>query len=253
MYFNYLCDIFYLNPEAHAEAANTSVADPVKPRVSAKKKRSSRHVPAMLPVSVSDDNSVPDPPTARGMRVRKRADVIRTDNDQAAALRRMPLEWLQWGKASFRYESKGWLVDELLHYSIIEDSDVGIWKRVISDYRHVSGVIEGMRLVQGTAFKDPCDHVGIPDPLKGGLFVSASGSSQARIPRNEWTIPYLLDAYNVKRTTFQRRLLADIQGPLGRAIRIYQHTVLDAYQHTALGLVPNINPEETTSCGLTLA
>ena len=113
--FNYLCDVFYLNPEAHAEAANTSVADPVKPRVSAKKKRSSRHVPAMLPVSAADDNTVPEPPTARGMRVRKRADVVRTDNDQAAALRRTPLEWLQWGKASLRYESKGWLVDELLH------------------------------------------------------------------------------------------------------------------------------------------
>jgi hypothetical protein len=39
----------------------------------------------------------------------------------------------------------------------------------------------------------------------------------------------------------------------GRAVRIYQHTVLDAYQHIALGLVQNINPEETTSCGLTLA
>ena len=217
--FNDLCDIFYLTPESHAEAANTSVADPVKPRVSAKKKRSSRHVPAMLPVSAADDNTVPEPPTARGMRVRKRADVVRTDNDQAAALRRTPLEWLQWGKASLRYESKGWLVDELLHYSIIEDSGVAIWKRVISDYRHVLGVIEGIKIVQGTAFKDLREHVGIPDPLKGGLFVSARESSQARIPQNEWTIPYLLHAYDVKRTTFQRRLLADIQGPLGRQSR----------------------------------
>jgi hypothetical protein len=169
------------------------------------------------------------------MRVSKCAVVVRTDNDRSAAVRRTPLEWLQWGKASLRHESKGWLVDELLHSSIIEDSDVRIWKRVISDYRHVLVVIEGMKLVQGTAFKDPRDHVGISDPLKGGLFVSASGSSQARIPRNEWTIPYLLYAYEVKRTTFQRRLLADIQGPLGRAIWIYQHIVLDAYQHTALG------------------
>jgi hypothetical protein len=93
--------------------------------------------------------------TAREMRVSKRAVDVRTENDRSAALRRTPLEWLKWGKASLRYESKGWLVDELLHYSFIEDSDVGIWKRVISDYRHVLGVIEGMKLVQGTAFQDP--------------------------------------------------------------------------------------------------
>ncbi len=152
-----LCDIFYLPPESDAEAANKSDADAVKQRVSAKKKRSSRHVPAMLPVSAAGDNSVQDPPTARGMRVRKRTVVVRTDNDQAAALRRTPLQWLQWGKASLRTESKGWLVDELLHYSIVEDSDVGIWKRVISDYRHVLGVIEGIKIVQGTAFQDPAN------------------------------------------------------------------------------------------------
>jgi hypothetical protein len=114
-----------------------------------------------------------------------------------------------------------------------------------------------MKIAQGTAFHDPREHIGIPDPpLKGGLFVSARESSQPRMPQNEWTIPYLLYAYEVKLTTFQRRLHADNQGPTQvhkTVFKIYQHTVLEVYQHTALGLVKNINPAETPSCGLTLA
>jgi hypothetical protein len=159
--------------------------------------------------------------------VTKCATIVRTDNEQAAALKRTPMEWLQWGKSSLRYETEGWLKEELLHFSLIEDSDVGIWRRVISDYKHILDIIAGKQLALGTDFHDPRDHIGIPDPLHGGQFVSARKSSQRRVSQNEWTIPYFLYAYDVKRTKFQRRLLADNQGPQ------VEKTVFKIYQHTA--------------------
>jgi hypothetical protein len=165
------------------------------------------------------------------------------------------MDWLQWGKASLRYGIEGWLVDELLHYSVIEDSNVSIWRRVISDYQHVVALIAEKQLALGNDFRDPRDHIGIPDPMQGGLFATARTSSQQRIPQNEWTIPYLLYAYAVKRTTFQRRLLAANQGPkVNRTVsQVYTHTALELYQQEALGLVTSILPPETPSSGLTLA
>jgi hypothetical protein len=65
------------------------------------------------------------------------------------------MEWLQWAKASLQYYSKGLLLEELLHYSLVENSYVSIWKRVIGDYKHQVGVIEGMKIAMEKDFKDP--------------------------------------------------------------------------------------------------
>jgi hypothetical protein len=119
------------------------------------------------------------------------------------------MEWLQWGKSSSQHQIKGWLCAELLK---LENTHASIWNRIISDYKQQVGVIEGMKLVMGNSFKDSRGHTGVPHPMHGRLFVSPSKSSDVQIPQNEFTIPYLLFAYDVRRTTFQRHLLLDKSG-----------------------------------------
>ncbi len=57
----------------------------------------------------------------------------------------------------------------------------------------------------GVRFKDPRNEV-MNDRDRGGVFVSQKTTEQNGIPQNFLTIRYLLFAYDVKRTTFQRRL-----------------------------------------------
>ena len=67
-----------------------------------------------------------------------------------------------------------------------------------------------LREVMGDDFVDPRDHTGVVGNDNGGKFVSLKKASQRGTPRNEYTIPYLLHAYNVSCTTFQRyRKLGD--------------------------------------------
>ena len=68
-----------------------------------------------------------------------------------------------------------------------------------------------MKVDMGSAFKDPRNEV-YNDRGKGGVFVSQNSAAQQGIPQNPFTIPYLLFAYDVKRTTFQRRLKGDKLG-----------------------------------------
>ncbi len=67
-----------------------------------------------------------------------------------------------------------------------------------------------MRLALGAAFTDPREHKG--NQGDGGKFVSAKKESQAGIPKNMWTIPYLLYAYDVKRSNFQNKRKIDKDG-----------------------------------------
>ncbi len=62
-----------------------------------------------------------------------------------------------------------------------------------------------MKVQMGKDFKDPRNAVK-NDSDRGGLYVSQRTSEQTGIPQNVYTIPYLLFAYNVSRTTFQRKL-----------------------------------------------
>ncbi len=82
---------------------------------------------------------------------------------------------------------------------------MAIRHRVLNDYKHVIGIIEGMHIVLHADFKDSRDHTGVPHPEQGGMFQSQRSSAEREIPHNEYTIPFLLYAYDVKRTTFQRR------------------------------------------------
>lgn len=83
--------------------------------------------------------------------------------------------------------------------------------RVISDYKCQISAIEGMREVMGDAFQDPREYKGIADQ-QTGKFISTKKLSQKAVPKGPYTIPYLLYAYDVSRTTFQRKRHEDSVG-----------------------------------------
>jgi hypothetical protein len=120
------------------------------------------------------------------------------------------LEWLEYGLKSRTHEKIGWLKDKLLEYDLMEANDEGLWKRVISDYKCQLAAIEGMRLALGTKFTDPRDYKGIAGT--DGKFITGKKESQCDIPKNMWTIPYLLHAYDVKRSNFQNKRRDDKKG-----------------------------------------
>ena len=88
-----------------------------------------------------------------------------------------------------------------------------MWARIISDYNCQLSAIEGMKEVMGDGFEDPRDYNGIADK-QTGKFVSTKTVSQKLVPKGPYTIPYLLHAYGVSRTTFQRKRKQDRQGGL---------------------------------------
>jgi hypothetical protein len=67
-----------------------------------------------------------------------------------------------------------------------------------------------MRLALGTKFTDPREYKG--NASYDGKFVSEKKESQRKIPKNMWTIPYLLHAYDVKRSNFQNKRRDDKKG-----------------------------------------
>ena len=54
-------------------------------------------------------------------------------------------------------------------------------------------------------FVDPRDHTGTRDESSGGKFVSMKKVSQHGVPKGVFTIRYLLYAYDVARSTFNRK------------------------------------------------
>ncbi len=97
-----------------------------------------------------------------------------------------------------------------MKHGLLEATDEALWQRVILDYKCQLSAIEGMRLALGPSFNDPRDHKG--DQGDGGKFVSLKKESQADVPKNMWTIPFLLYAYDVKRSNFQNKQKNDKLG-----------------------------------------
>ena len=118
--------------------------------------------------------------------------------------------WLQYGLKSRTHEKRGWLKDKLLHLNLMEGNKESLWKRILSDYKCQLAAIEDMRLTLGQSFVDPREHKGHNGVL--GKYVSATSEAQQGIPQNMWTIPYLLYAYDVKRSNFQNKRNADSRG-----------------------------------------
>jgi hypothetical protein len=123
---------------------------------------------------------------------------------------RSPLEWLEYGLKSRTHEKRGWLKEKLLEYELMEANSEALWKRVISDYKCQLSAIEGMRLALGAKFIDPREYKGVAGTK--GKFVSEKKESQLGVPKNMWTIPFLLHAYDVKRSNFQNKRRDDKKG-----------------------------------------
>ena len=121
-----------------------------------------------------------------------------------------PLEWLKSGLSSRTHEKPGWLKEKLLHHNLIEGNLESLWKRIISDYKCQLSAIEGMQFTMGSEYKDPRETRGVQGA--GGIFVSSKKESQLNVPKNMWTIPYLLHAYDVKRSTFRDKVAMDKKG-----------------------------------------
>ena len=98
-----------------------------------------------------------DTTSASGLRKRKVKDV---QLPESVIPQKTAMEWLQWGKESRRHETAGWLKTALLHYNLLEENPYAVWKRVISDYKTVNAIIEGMKLALGNGFVDPREHKG---------------------------------------------------------------------------------------------
>jgi hypothetical protein len=121
-----------------------------------------------------------------------------------------PLEWLKSGLSTRAHEKPGWLRDKLLSLNLLEASKEALWKRVMSDYKCQLAGIEGMLFSMGSAYKDPRETRGVQGG--GGKFVSLKKTSQLNVPKNIWTIPYLLHAYDVKRSSFMDKRALDRKG-----------------------------------------
>jgi hypothetical protein len=78
-------------------------------------------------------------------------------------------------------------------------SKEALWKRIISDYKCQLAAIEGMQYTMGKEFKDPRETRGVQGG--GGKFVSLKKDSQLDVPKNMWTIPYLLRSICIRRET----------------------------------------------------
>jgi hypothetical protein len=123
---------------------------------------------------------------------------------------RSPLEWLKYGLSTRTHEKRGWLREKLLHHNLLEPNDESLWKRILSDYKCQLSAIEGMRLALGAKFVDPREHKGTNGEF--GKYVSMKSASQIDVPKNMWTIPYILHAYDVKRSNFQNKRNQDKKG-----------------------------------------
>ena len=121
---------------------------------------------------------------------------------QDAGQRKTPLMWLKEGLKTRKHERQGWLKDLMLTEGEITSEKSSLWRRILSDYKCQLSGIEGMKHVMGETFLDPRKHIGTPGVA--GDFVSKKRPSQIGVPKNPWTIPYLLHAYGVSRSSFKR-------------------------------------------------
>ncbi len=69
-----------------------------------------------------------------------------------------------------------------------------------------------MQKALGDKYVDPREHKGVHGKESGGRFISLKRDGQIGIPKNIWTLGYLVYAYAVDKATFRRRLKAAKEG-----------------------------------------
>jgi hypothetical protein len=125
---------------------------------------------------------------------------------------RTQIEWLEFGVQTMKHERKGWLKEELEKHKLIPDTKGALWARILSDYACTEAAREGMRKALGDKYVDPREYKGVHGKDTGGRFISLKRDSQIGIPKNIWTLGYLVYAYDVDKATFRRRLKASKEG-----------------------------------------
>jgi hypothetical protein len=116
--------------------------------------------------------------------------------------KKSPLGWLKWGLTTRKHETKGWLAATLISNGELLEGEDALWKRVLSDYRCQLAFLEGMKEVLADKFTDPREYKGVQGKNSGGKFVSLKTDNQAHVPKNVYSLGYLLYAYGVAKTTF---------------------------------------------------
>jgi hypothetical protein len=115
---------------------------------------------------------------------------------------RIRIEWLEYGLQTRKHETKGWLRNELSRHKILGDTKAALWARVLSDYACLEAARQGMEKALGDKYVDPREHKGVQGKTSGGKFVSLKKASQMDVPKNMWTLGYLVHAYGVDKATF---------------------------------------------------
>ena len=112
---------------------------------------------------------------------------------------RTQIEWLEFGVQTRKHERKGWLKEELVEkHKLIPDTKAALWSRILADYACTEVAREGMRKVLGDKYVDPREYKGVQGKETGGRFMSLKKESQIGIPKNIWTLGFLMYAYDVE-------------------------------------------------------
>jgi hypothetical protein len=106
-----------------------------------------------------------------------------------------------------RHETKGWLLHVLEELNtLLKANKIAKWARIMTDYNCQLAYLQGLEHALGDAYKDPREYTGVRATDSGGKYVSLKKSSQQGVPKNVYTIPYIMWAYDVTKCTFERKL-----------------------------------------------
>jgi hypothetical protein len=141
------------------------------------------------------------PPTLRPRPDQKQSKVV----THAPPPVRTQIGWLEYDLQTRKHEHKGWLKEELFKHKLLADNKVALLARVLPDYACTEAGREGMEKALGKNYIHPREHKGVKGKQSGGRFISLKKQSQIGVPKNIWTIGYLMHAYGVDKATFRRR------------------------------------------------
>jgi hypothetical protein len=133
-------------------------------------------------------------PALRTRKAPKQIDVYRKPPPD-----RTRIEWLKYGLQTRKHETKGWILNELKTHKVLLDTKAALWARVLSDYACLEAARDGMEKALGDKYVDPREHKGVQGKTSGGKFVSLKKASQIDVPKNMWTLGYLVHAYGVNK------------------------------------------------------
>jgi hypothetical protein len=107
------------------------------------------------------------------------------------------------GNPSRKHEKVGWMAIELQKAGMWDGDRNHLQRLVMADYQAQLAAVEYGKELMGAAH-DPRTYIGKKKKACGGKFVSLKKASQEGIPKNVYTVPYLIYAYGVAETTFKR-------------------------------------------------